>query len=115
MTDRIYYTDPYCRTFDAVVCALVLCSVEDPAAACGRLRQLLRPGGRLLFLEHVRHPGRGAALQDALSPAWSRLAAGCRLGRPAAERLREAGLQVRVTDGRALPLFPLVAGEAVRI
>jgi SAM-dependent methyltransferase len=101
--------------FDAVVCALVLCSVEDPAAACAALRALLRPGGRLLFLEHVRHAGPAQALQDALSPVWSRAAGGCRLGRATAARLREAGFEVRVTDGLVLPLFPLVAGEAVRI
>ncbi len=93
----------------------MLCSVEDPAAACAALRALLRPGGRLHFLEHVRHAGAARALQDALNPAWSRAAGGCRLGRATPARLRESGFEVRVTDGLALPLFPLVAGEAVRI
>src|SRR3954451_22890138 len=44
-------------SFDTVVCTLVLCTVPDLDAAMARIRSLLRPDGRLLFLEHVRAPG----------------------------------------------------------
>ncbi len=40
-------------SFDTVVCALSLCAVPDPAAAIGQMRRVLRPGGRLLLLDHV--------------------------------------------------------------
>ncbi|HEX5994305.1 MAG TPA: class I SAM-dependent methyltransferase, partial [Jiangellales bacterium] len=40
-------------TFDTVVCALSLCAIPDPATAIGEMRRVLRPGGRLLLLDHV--------------------------------------------------------------
>lgn len=39
--------------FDTVVCALGLCTIPDPAAAIAEMRRVLRPGGRLLLLDHV--------------------------------------------------------------
>ena len=41
-------------TFDVVVSTLVLCGVDDQPRALREIRRVLRPGGRLLFLEHVR-------------------------------------------------------------
>ncbi len=41
-------------SFDTVVCTLSLCSIPDPAAAIAEMKRVLRPGGRLLLLDHIR-------------------------------------------------------------
>ena len=79
-------------SFDWVICSLVLCTVGDPAAALAEMRRVLRPGGRLRVLEHVRSPNAAIArLQELANPAWGRLAGGCRLDRPTEETVLRAG------------------------
>lgn len=73
--DRLSFDD---SSFDTVVCTLVLCTVPDPAAALTEIRRVLRPGGRLLFLEHVRSERpRIARLQDVARPMYNVLGRGC--------------------------------------
>src|SRR5574341_2626750 len=58
-------------TFDFVVDALVLCSVNDPALALSEIKRVLKPGGEIRLYEHVRYEsGLGAFVQDAISPVW---------------------------------------------
>lgn len=102
---------------DAVLATLVLCTVDDPVAALAELRRVLRPGGRLLFLEHVRleHPVWGR-LQDVVTPLWRVLCAGCHPNRDTLAAIRRAGFAVGGLDHYAFgpipgPLF--VRGEAV--
>src|SRR5581483_11491178 len=64
-------------SFDAVVSTLVLCTVGDVAQSLAEVRRVLRPGGELRFLEHVRAEGRLGRLQDIVEPAWSWAGAGC--------------------------------------
>lgn len=61
------------RSFDMVVATLVFCTVADPVVAAREIARVLKPGGRFLFLEHVRAatPGR-ARLQDLLTPLQAR-------------------------------------------
>jgi SAM-dependent methyltransferase len=67
---------------DTVVITWVLCTAPDPAAVLAEAWRVLKPGGRLLFAEHVRSPTRAvAALQDLVNPGWRCLAAGCNLNR----------------------------------
>jgi SAM-dependent methyltransferase len=86
-------------SFDTVVATLVLCTVDDQAIALREIRRLLRPEGRLLFLEHVRSPGWRGRAQALVTPAWSAtLGAGCRLDRRSVDAIRDAGLVVDRLD-----------------
>jgi ubiquinone/menaquinone biosynthesis C-methylase UbiE len=65
-------------SFDTVVVALSLCTIPDPAAALREAKRVLRPEGRLVFLEHVRSDKPWLArLQDRLERPWGRVAGGC--------------------------------------
>jgi SAM-dependent methyltransferase len=101
--------------YDAVVSALVLCSVPDPAAAAVAMRATMADDGRLCYLEHVHAGGLTGRLQAALTPLWARLAGGCHLDRPATAAWRNAGLVP--VEQRWLRLPPplglAVEGEAV--
>lgn len=90
-------------SFDTIVATLVLCSVDDPERAAEALHRWLVPGGRLLFIEHVRAFGALALLQRAVTPAWARAAAGCRLDRDTLSTMRRAGLVVTDCERFALP------------
>jgi len=107
-------------SFDAVVSTLVLCTVPDPAIAVAELRRVLRPGGRLLFIEHLRagDPAR-ARMQDRLSAPWRAFAAGCNCNRSTLEFLAGAfDLGTPRRDAwRGMPRIvqPLAFGAAARV
>lgn len=80
---------------DTVVACLVLCSVPSQETALAAIKRLLKPGGRLLFLEHVRSPGVRGRVQSAVTPVWSRTAgAGCHLDRRTLDAIRGAGFAI---------------------
>lgn len=78
---------------DVVVCTLVLCSVPEQAPALAELRRVLRPGGRLVFLEHVAADEGSALLrwQRRLEPLWWHIAERCALTRRTDQALLDAG------------------------
>ncbi len=83
-------------SFDTVVATLVLCSVDDPEQTLSELRRVLRPGGQLLFLEHVRARTEGLARwQDRLERPWMVVGGGCRPNRETGERHRGQRLQAQ--------------------
>ena len=104
---------------DAIVCTLVLCTVPDPAAALAEARRILRPGGRLVFIEHVAAPADAAlaGLQRRLRRSWKWAFEGCDLCRPTGALLtaaRFANLDLEHYRIRSLflPVNEQVAGVA---
>ena len=85
-------------SFDAAVATLVLCSVRDPDMALHEIRRVLRPGGRLLFFEHVRGPGRLARWQDRLERPWGWFAGGCHPNRDTVGAIRDAGFELELVE-----------------
>ena len=105
-------------SFDVVVSTLVLCGVDDQPRAFRELRRVLRPGGELLFIEHVRSGDPGLARwQDRFAPLWRRVGHGCNCNRPTPALIRSAGFDsVELEEGelpKSPPIVrPLVAGRA---
>jgi len=106
-------------SFDTAVSTLVLCAVDDQPRALRELRRVLRPGGKLLFIEHVRaDDGKVARRQDRMDPVNLRVAR-CHCNRPTLETIRSAGFNVTQLEQDTLehvPHFarPLIVGVAER-
>ena len=71
------------ESFDAIVCTLVLCTIPNHIRAMYNFYTWLKPGGKLLILEHVQsHNRAGSILQECINPAWTKISGGCNLNRP---------------------------------
>lgn len=105
-------------SFDSVVTTLVLCTVKSPAASLAEVARVLRPDGRLFFLEHVvSHDPKRRRWQKVLDPAWSRFAGGCHCCRDTEHALKQAGFVVesiaRESMRKAFPILrPTIRGVA---
>ena len=105
-------------SFDAVVATLVLCTVTDQAVVLAEVARVLRPGGQLVFLEHVRSEDpRVARRQDRINWLNRIVAHGCNCNRRTLDALTRAGYEVtdlRRTELPKAPSFvrPLVLGRA---
>jgi len=100
--------------FDAVVCSLVLCSVDDPQQVVRQLYSLLRPGGELRYLEHVAGSGARARLQRfADATIWPKMLGNCHTHRDTENTIVGAGFQVEGARREwALPAWvPLPVSE----
>ena len=88
--------------FDTVVSGLVLCSVPDPARGLAEVRRVLRPGGTLRALEHVRATvAWRARVQDLIQPAWTWVAGGCHPNRDTERAVERAGFTIDAEGRRA--------------
>ncbi len=97
---------------DSALCALVLCSVDNPVAVLREIKRVLRPGGVLCVLEHVRAADdtRFGRWQDRCAPAWSTIAGGCQPHRRTRAAFEAAGFDTSELADRTLWLnVPLLA------
>jgi ubiquinone/menaquinone biosynthesis C-methylase UbiE len=114
--ERLPFPD---NSFDTAVCTLVLCTVSDPEQALSELGRVLKPGGRLLFLEHVRSDDPDLAKwQDRLAPAWRRFGHGCNANRPTPALIESSRFENVEIEEDQLPkappiVRPLRVGRAV--
>jgi ubiquinone/menaquinone biosynthesis C-methylase UbiE len=106
-------------SFDTAVATLVLCTVTDPAQALREIGRVLRPGGRFIFVEHVRATDPGLARwQDRLHPLWVRFGHGCNCNRPTLDTIEASPLAVETHRRGRIPkappiVRPLLTGVAV--
>jgi len=106
-------------SLDTVVVTLVLCSVTDVEAALAEIARVLRPGGRMLFLEHVRSPESGLARwQDRLERPWRFVAHGCHPNRDTVASIERSPLELESVERgegeKDIPIVrPLALGSAL--
>jgi ubiquinone/menaquinone biosynthesis C-methylase UbiE len=107
-------------SFDTVVSTLVLCGVDDQARALGEVRRVLRPGGRLLFIEHVRSDDdpKLARFQDRIN-RLNHFLVHCDCNRETLDSIEEQGFTVSQVERTELPkapkfIRPAIVGSAVR-
>ena len=94
-------------SFDSIVSTMTLCSVPQLSQTLQELHRVLKPGGRLLFLEHGQSPDPSVRRwQDGLTPVWKHLGDGCHLNRPMAQVIQEQCWKVTALDRFYFPGVP---------
>jgi ubiquinone/menaquinone biosynthesis C-methylase UbiE len=99
--------------FDVAVSTLVLCGVDDQPRALRELRRVLRPGGQLLFIEHVRSSDTHLARSQDRMNGINRFVVGCDCNRATLDSIREAGLTITRVEHTTMPKVPKFASPAV--
>ena len=94
---------------DTVVTTWTLCAIPNVMLALAEMRRVLRPDGRLLFVEHGLSPDASVRRwQDGLTPLWKRLGGGCHLNRAISQIIQDAGFRIdRVETGYMKGLKPM--------
>ena len=95
-------------SFDAVTASFLFCSVADPARGLAEVRRVLRPGGRLVLLEHTRGNGLAGWLTDLLHPAWKAWSRECHLNRETARTVTQAGFELQREEQHALGIVRVI-------
>lgn len=107
-------------SFDSVVACLVFCTIPQPEKAAEEMRRVLKPGGKLVFYEHVASARPGVrAWQKRINPVWRKLACGCEITRDTRRLFEQAGFSYQdIKDfehPKVPPLMaPIIAGIAIK-
>lgn len=92
------------QTFDALVCTWTLCSIPNVTGALAEMHRVVKPGGKLYFIEHGAAPDLSVARwQRRIEPFWKHIAGGCHLTRAADELIGDAGFQITESTSGYLP------------
>src|SRR5437588_6087461 len=103
------------ETFDSAMATLVFCSVSDPAGGLREIWRILKPGGKLLLLEHVRSQGTIAGLiQDIHVPVTTRVAGNCLWNRNTERAVAAAGFELEYRRDLGGVLVPMVILRGIR-
>jgi len=101
-------------SIDTAVATLVLCTVDDVPATLAEVSRVLKPGGRLLFVEHVRSSDPGTARwQDRLRAPWQFVGHGCRCNRDTLAAIEASPLEIDSVEHGELPKAPPIARPLV--
>jgi len=102
-------------SFDVIVSTLVLCSVSEQKTALNKIYRLLRPGGKLIFIEHVvsDHPPT-RKLQHRIEPIWSLCAGNCKLTHDTASAIEAAGLKIDQLTDASMVGAPAFVSRTIR-
>ena len=96
---------------DTVLMTYTLCTIPDWRAALGQMRRVLKPEGRLIFLEHGAAPEPGVRRwQDRLNGGWQRIGGGCNLNREIPALIESAGFRITRGESAYLPGTPRTMG-----
>ena len=109
-------------SFDSVVSTLVLCSVDSPEATLAELKRVLKPGGRLYFIEHViaKESPRLIKWQKLFQPFWIHMCGNCHLARDTEMYISHAGfvfhkIERLHSSGGPVIVSPTIKGIAISI
>lgn len=109
------------ESFDVVVTTLVLCTVTDQSRSLQEAHRVLKPGGKLLFLEHVRSDDpKSAKWQDRLNGFQKRFACGCNCNRDTLSAIEGQGFSIADVVHERFPkappfVRPIIVGTAQRV
>lgn len=92
------------KSIDTVVTTWTLCTIPNGLRALEDMRRVLKPNGKLLFVEHGLAPERGVQKwQNRLTPIWARVSGGCHLNRPIGAMIEAGGFKIDRLETGYLP------------
>jgi ubiquinone/menaquinone biosynthesis C-methylase UbiE len=110
--ERLPFAD---HSFDTAVAMLVLCTIPDPAGALAEAARVLKPGGRLLFVEHVRAGEPALARwQDRLEKPWRFLGDGCHCNRDTVATIAGSRFEIDELERGRMPKAPPIVSPLIR-
>jgi ubiquinone/menaquinone biosynthesis C-methylase UbiE len=104
------------NSVDAVVCTLVLCTVKNPQQILSEIYRILKPRGRLVFIEHVAAVNNPKRLkwQTRIEPIWKIIGCGCHLTRPTEQNLIQAGFTIQNITNESMRGVPPIVRPSIR-